>query len=315
MNRFLTRSVLFAPADRLKVLEKAIKLAPDVLVFDLEDSVSPLKKSEARENLLEVLSASSSVLKSKIIIRINCPITTPFGEEDIKFLMSEELLLGKIDGVGVPKVDSLEALTHSINLFGSKPKPLWAMIETAKGIKNVHSIAESNHVTALVFGQNDLCKDLKLPAFNREALLYSMSQCIVAARAEDKSVIDGVFMDITDSKGLEADCIHGLNLGFDGKSLIHPNQIDIVNAIYTPSEESLTAAKRVIEAFEQAQREGKSVAMLDGRLIEALHGVYYTLLLYIIIHYYTLLYTTIHYYTLLYTTISQTSTRRRFKVR
>jgi citrate lyase beta subunit len=269
MRRFLARSVLFCPADRLNVMEKAFKIGPDVIVLDLEDSVSPMAKSQARDNIAKLL-LNSAAPKSFVTVRINCPITTPWAEDDIKFV--SDLNVSFVSALIIPKVDSIESLNASVNLIPSdKIKPVWAMIESAKGVKNAHTIAESSHVETLVFGQNDLCKDLILPSFSRDALLYSMSKCILAARAEGKLVIDGVFMDITDSEGLESDCKYGRSLGFDGKSLIHPNQIDTVNRIYTPTEDNVIAARRVIEAFGEAQKAGKSLATLDGRLIEHLH--------------------------------------------
>ena len=121
------------------------------------------------------------------------------------------------------------------------------------------------------FGKNDLGKDLRLPFPNRNGLLYSMQKCILAARATEKVCIDGVFMNINDDNGLREDTEFGHSLGFDGKTLIHPNRINIVNDIYTPSETAISAAKRIINAFQDAQKEGKSVATLDGVLIEYLH--------------------------------------------
>jgi citrate lyase beta subunit len=148
------------------------------------------------------------------------------------------------------------------------------MIETAKGVINVESIANSDHVKALVFGMNDLTKDLGARFVpNRTPLLYSMSKCIVAARAYDKMIIDGVFMDINDNKGLLEDCIRGRELGFDGKSLIHPDQIETSNSVFSPSIEEINDSKRIIESYNDAISQGKSLAVLDGKLIEYLHVI------------------------------------------
>jgi len=178
-------------------------------------------KAKARENVLAIMKTIESMKKEQaaavlpiVAVRIYCAATTPWGIDDISLLSKI-----KADAVVVPKVNSLKELEFSVQKMnvGSAPFPLWAMIETAKGVVNASEIANSEFVQTLVFGSNDLTKDLK--AFhtdNREPLLYSMSKCILAARAAEKFVIDGVFMDIKDKIKFRAECLAGRNLGFDG---------------------------------------------------------------------------------------------------
>jgi len=150
--------------------------------------------------------------------------------------------------------------------------PLWAMIETAQGVINAEAIASSTSVTALVFGSNDLTKELKAKHTpSREPLLYAMSKTINAARAYNKYVIDGVHLDIQDDDGLIASCIQGRNLGFDGKSLIHPNQVEITNNYFSPSESEILLAERIVAAYTEAISQGKGVCTVDGKMVEYLH--------------------------------------------
>lgn len=145
-------------------------------------------------------------------------------------------------------------------------------LETAQGIQNVDDISSSPEVAAIVFGSNDLMKDLQARSTaSRLPLLYSMSKCIVAARSSKKIVLDGVYMDINDEGGLKEDCLRGKDLGFDGKTLIHPNQIKIANEIFSPSPDDIKLAKRIISTYNEAIKAGKSLGVLDGKLIEALH--------------------------------------------
>lgn len=150
--------------------------------------------------------------------------------------------------------------------------PIWAMIETTQGVINVEAIASSLSVTALVFGANDLTKDLKAKHTpSREPLLYAMSKTINAGRAYNKYVIDGVHLDIQDNDGLRMSCIQGRNLGFDGKSLIHPNQIEITNECYSPSESEVLLAEKIVSAYTEAMSKGKGVCTVDGKMVEYLH--------------------------------------------
>lgn len=268
--RRLARTVLFTPSDRESAMRKAImSLNADVVVFDLEDAVSPDKKKLARQNVIKLLS-NGPISRCEVVVRVNCPRTTEWGVDDIKEISNcyiSSIILPKVeDSSTVDKVSQL--LSESNSRFNS----LWCMIETPKGIQNVDAIASLPNIQALVFGSNDLTKELKAKhTYTREPLLYSMSKCILAARASGIQVIDGVHMKINDEKGLMDSCIQGKNLGFDGKSLIHPNQISMTNKLFSPSEEDIEKAYRMIEQYKIALRDGKGVMLMDDKLVEQLH--------------------------------------------
>lgn len=306
-GRRLVRSVLFCPADRANVLRKAINvIKPDVILMDMEDAVSPANKNAARENIvmilreLELLESGHQGLtavqqqqkqqRSQIAVRINCPVTSLWGLDDLKALSNL-----KFDILTIPKVENEETLSmvrsnlsylslssrssnssSSSNSMSSAARnnmlPIWAMIESAKGVMNVDKIAFNDNVQGLVFGCNDLSKDLKARITpNRESLQYSMSRCVVAARAAEKLVLDSVYMNLGDTLGLEQECIQGRDFGFDGKTLIHPNQVSVTNNVYSPSAQEVDLARRVVDAYEASQSKGQSLAVLDGKLIELLH--------------------------------------------
>lgn len=285
----ILRSVLFTPGELQKSFEKSMRGLADCIIFDLEDSVHPDKKDFARSALFGFLSSqltspsvlSSSSKRQKVIaIRVNCPFSSPWGNEDLYAIKQlTNLSTFSVDrptlvhAIVIPKAQDLS----SINALYIDQKicnqlPVWAMIETAKGVLNVESIASSNNVEALVFGSNDLSKDLQSKHVpSRQPLLYSMSKTILSARAHGKYVIDGVHLDIHDSNGLEETCQQGRELGFDGKSLIHPNQIEIANKCFSPSPEEILHAKKVIYDYEDSMKQGKGVCVVDNRLVEKLH--------------------------------------------
>lgn len=261
----IVRSVLFTPCNKLNVLEKVISLRPDAIIFDLEDAVGPNEKEIARINLSSFLTNRRREIQSTVTIRVNCLKSTPWGYNDIR--MIQNLPKFCCDAVVLPKVDDI----NTLNQFNSNiSKPIWCMIETSTGVKNVDSISSHPSVQAIVFGSNDLSKDLNLnlSITSRLPLLYSMQKCIIAARSSKKMVIDGVYMNIKDLVGFRNDCVYGRELGFDGKTLIHPSQINDANEVFSPSQEEIEHAKRVIEAFNHGNN---GVAVLDGKLIESLH--------------------------------------------
>lgn len=268
MSRRLLRSVLFCPADKDRALVKAIGLPTDAIVFDLEDAVSPNNKLYARQSICNFLNSHPS--RPARIVRVNCPLTTEWGKEDLKAVANLS-----IDGVILPKVENSESIKYAVDIidqFRKQMLPIWTMIETAKGVQNSAIIARDPGVHCLVFGSNDLTKDIRAKHTpGREPLLYSMSQCIIAARSERKLVLDGVHIDINDLDGLLASCIQGRNLGFDGKTLIHPNQVSTANAAYSPSAAEIEMSRKIVEAWNIAKRENKGVVTVDGTLVEALH--------------------------------------------
>lgn len=262
-------------------MTKALTLATDVIVIDLEDAVHASEKVSARAQVsafLESLPAKSDRSFPKIMVRVNCPGTTPFGLADIAGLVPHE---AKLDALLLPKVDNLQTI-HDANeqlFYGSpgarspKVPVIWAMLESCLGLQQVESIAHSPLVAGLVFGSNDMLKDLRaLPRDDRLPLLYAMSRTIAAARAVGKQVIDGVFMDLVDDgTNLRRDAQLGKSLGFDGKSLIHPRQIQVTNEVFSPSPEEVRAAESLVEAFSRAMAAGKGVCVHEGRLVENLH--------------------------------------------
>lgn len=267
----LLRSVLFAPSDRLKVLEKSLTLDADVVIFDLEDSVAPTKKDKARNDLYKFIESTvdkTTKVKMQLAVRINCPLTTSWGKDDLN-MMSK---LPFVDAIVLPKVSDVSSLNKTINILGTKPFIIWAMIESCQGLINCDSISSHDYVEALILGGNDLTKDMKAKFMkDRKHLYHAMSKTVTASRAANKYVIDAVYMDIKDNDGLRKDCELGRDFGFDGKSLIHPDQISITNSVFSPSTEELQYAKRVVEVWKEAVAAGQSVALLDGKLIEYLH--------------------------------------------
>ena len=260
------------PGANAKALEKAKTLPADVLLLDLEDSVAPDAKEAARAQVVNAVKGGGYG-KREIIVRANA-LSTPWGADDIVAAGS-----AKPDGVLAPKVSSAEeviALNNAMNKAGfSESATLWVMIETPRAFFNIAEIAacaRKTRLSAFVLGLNDLAKETRARATNGRAAFYApLSLAVLAARAEGISAIDGVFNDIADSAGLEAECRQGLEFGFDGKTLIHPSQIETANSVFAPSEEELARARAVIAAFALSENAGKGVIKVDGKMTELLH--------------------------------------------
>lgn len=271
MNKIL-RSVLFTPAERSKALSKSLCLKADAVIMDLEDATSPNNKSTARDNVYNILNEDVKTKKPSIIVRVNCPFTTPWGKDDLKML--QDINPNNYSAILLPKCETSEAIDDIVNGYNinSNKTKIWSMIETAVGVIESDKIASNQHLECLVFGANDYTKDIKARhTLSREPLLYSMSKCILSARAFNKYVIDGVHMELGDEEGLIQSCKQGLCLGFDGKSLIHPNQIEPTNKEFSPTMNEIINAIKIVEAFEKAESENKGVTVVDDRLIEKLH--------------------------------------------
>ena len=266
------RSCLYMPGANVKALEKARSLAADALLFDLEDSVAPEAKDESRARVAEAVSAGGYG-RREIVIRVNA-LSTPWGRED--FAMAGAVAP---DGVLVPKVSSGAEIVEIDDALTEAGLPdearLWAMIETPRAILSVAEIASAargTRLTAFVMGTNDLAKEMRAkPGPAREPFWAALSSTVMAARAEGLSAIDGVYNDIANPAGFEAECRQGLAFGFDGKTLIHPSQLDISNAVFAPTEEELVRARAVIAAFALAENAGKGVIKVDGKMTELLH--------------------------------------------
>jgi citrate lyase subunit beta/citryl-CoA lyase len=264
------RSVLYMPGANTRALEKARTLPADALIFDLEDAVAPDAKEAARTNV--VLAAESKTYgKREIVIRCN-GLGTPWGEADIAAIATSGA-----DAILVPKVESAAAVTHVVSLLDTAGAPgamaVWAMMETPKGVLRAEEIAGSHpRLAAFVMGTNDLVKDMRARHTPmRLPMITALGIGMLAARAHGLAILDGVYNDIQDSEGFKAVCRQGLEMGFDGKTLIHPTQVEPCNEIFAPSVAELEMAGKIVVAFKSAQAEGKGVVTVDGRMIENLH--------------------------------------------
>ncbi|MEM8979759.1 MAG: CoA ester lyase, partial [Pseudomonadota bacterium] len=255
-----TRSVLYIPGSKQRALEKAMSLQTDAIIFDLEDAVSLGEKTTARETLASTLAQADYGPRLKIV-RIN-GLDTEWGEADAKSVQNADAVL-------LPKVGSfadVEALAALTDL------PVWAMIETPVGILNALEIAAHPRMQGFVMGTNDLAKDLNTRfRADRLPLMTSLQMALLAARAHGVVAIDGVYNAFKDDEGLRAECEQGRDLGFDGKTLIHPAQLDVANEVFAPSPEDVDLAERQIAAFEEAEAAGQGVAVVDGKIVENLH--------------------------------------------
>ena len=257
------RSVLYIPASKDRALDKARTLPVDANIFDLEDAVAADEKVNARVTLAAALHQGGYGRRSKIV-RIN-GLDTEWGADDaaaVRDIGADAVLLPKVNSAA--DVDALATITGDL--------PIWAMMETPRGMLNAPEIAAHHKMEGFVMGTNDLAKELQTRfRADREPLLTSLGLCLLAARAEGLVIIDGVYNAFKDEEGLNAECIQGRDMGFDGKTLIHPAQVDITNAAFAPSEAELELARRQIAAFEEVEASGQGVAVVDGRIVENLH--------------------------------------------
>lgn len=257
------RSVLYIPASRERALEKARELAADAIIFDLEDAVSPEEKLRARELLAGVLGRADYGARARIV-RVN-GLGTDWVEGDLAAFAAHP----GVDAILVPKVNAPADLDV---VAGRVKAPLWAMLETARGCLNAAAIAAHERLEGIVMGSNDLAKELGARfRADRLPLLAGLGACVLAARAEGRVIVDGVFNAFKDEAGLRAECEQGRDMGFDGKTLIHPAQLAIANEVFAPSEEEVALARRQIAAYAEARARGEGVAVVDGRIVENLH--------------------------------------------
>ena len=264
------RSVLYMPGANERALEKAQGLPADCLILDLEDAVAPDAKAEARDRVCAA-AASGAYGQREVTIRAN-GIGTRWHDDDVVAIATSGA-----DAVVVPKVNTAADVQHVVAALEAAGAPddldVWAMIETPTAILNAREIATAHErLTAFVLGTNDLVKELQAEfVAGRAPLLTSLSMAVLGARAAGVVVLDGVFNDLDDPEGFEAECRQGRELGMDGKTLIHPRQLEPCNRVFAPSEEQVAHAREVIAAFEEAVEQGKGVATVDGQLIENLH--------------------------------------------
>lgn len=261
------RSVLYVPSDRPRVLDKARGLPADALIFDLEDAVAPTEKARARDTLVEELARGGFGDKLRLV-RINA-LSTPWGHDDAAFVAKADC-----DAVLLPKVETPDDLNALAALLPDLPHalPLWAMLETPAGLLNAAAICAHPRLQGVVMGTNDLAHDLGARhVAGRAPMQAALQMALMAARAQGRIAVDGVFNALRDAEGLAAECAQGRDMGFDGKSLIHPAQIDAANAAFAPSEAEIETARRQIAAFAEAERAGQGIAVVDGRIVENLH--------------------------------------------
>ncbi len=266
------RSVLYMPSSNERALEKAKTIGADCIILDLEDAVAPDAKASARDMACAAV-RSKEYGRRELIIRIN-GIGSPWHTADLIAAAQ-----AAPDAILVPKVNSASDVRLLVHALEDAKAPigvkLWAMVETPIAMLHCHEIATaSDRLTALVMGTNDLNKELgALQVPGRAPLLTGIGLCLLAARAAGKVIIDGVYNDVKDDVGFASECKQGREFGFDGKTLIHPGQVDLCNAAFSPSDEDVENARGIIEAYEDASATGQGVATYKGRLVEHLHVI------------------------------------------
>jgi citrate lyase subunit beta / citryl-CoA lyase len=263
------RSVLFMPGSNPRALEKAKTLPADALIFDLEDAVAPDAKETARQMVCDTIRAGGYG-KRELIVRVN-GLATPWGSADLATIAT-----CGADAILLPKVESSEAVRQALNLLTAHGAPehlaIWCMLETPRGVLRAQDIAASPRVAALVMGTSDLTKELRARhTRERLPLLPSLGWCVLVGRAHDLAVLDGVHLDLNDGEGLEYACRQAADMGFDGKTLIHPKTIATANRMFAPSPDDIASARKIIAAHAEATAQGIGVVVVDGRLIENLH--------------------------------------------
>ncbi len=256
------RTLLYLPASNARAIEKARDLPADVVMLDLEDAVAPDMKPAARDAAVAAVAAGFGAREAGI--RVN-GFGTPWVEADFAAVAASNAAF-----VVVPKVDGPEEAARAVALAGGKP--VFAMVETPRAVQRVDAIADVPGVAALVAGFADLTKDLRAkPGPDRLPLMYAASRILMAARASGKLAFDGVFTGIGDEAGLALETRQAVEWGFDGKTCIHPGQLDTVNRLFAPSSEEVAHAKGLIDAHRLAMAEGKAVATFKGKMVEVLH--------------------------------------------
>jgi citrate lyase subunit beta/citryl-CoA lyase len=275
MEAIPRRSVLYTPGARSEVLAKAARSAADGLIFDLEDAVAPDVKAQARTTVAE-FAASRAWGAREAVVRVN-GLDTPWCDDDVAAIAP----LG-VAAVLFPKINCAPDVARAQALLerhGASPAThLWCMIETPLAILNAHEIARAAigpaaRMTAWVMGTNDLVKELRAAHTRERApLVFALSQAVLAARAYGLAILDGVHNDIRDADGLEHACVQAVQLGFDGKTVIHPSQIETCNRVFAPSESDIAQARAILAAFDQPEHRDRGVLQVDGRMVERLHA-------------------------------------------
>ncbi len=269
------RSLLFMPGSNARALEKGKNLPADGLILDLEDSVAPEAKAAAREQIATAV-AAKGFGRREILIRVN-GLDTPFWRDDVALAAK-----ASPDGILVPKVSSvadLNAIGAQLTEAGAAaPIKVWAMIETARAVLHAEELAAASRdaktrLAGFVFGPNDISRETRIKMLpGRAAMIPMITHCILASRAHGLEILDGPYSDFSNVDGFALECAQARDLGFDGKTLIHPGQIEACNAIFTPPAEEVAHARRIIAAFEQPENAARGAISLDGQMVERLHA-------------------------------------------
>ncbi|HLH51412.1 MAG TPA: CoA ester lyase [Roseiarcus sp.] len=269
------RSVLYLPGSNPRALAKARRLAADALILDLEDSVAPEQKASAREQVAAAV-REGGFGRREVVVRIN-PLQSPWGRDDLaaaSAALPDAILLPKVDGPGAV----MQAARELREAGAPEGVRLWAMMETPLAILNAGSIAAVSadpaaRLDVLVMGLNDLARETQARLTpGRSAATAWLALCVAAARAHHVDIVDGVYNDFADLEGFRRECEQGRDMGFDGKTLIHPGQIAACNEIFAPTEAEIDAASAVIAAFDEPLNRDKGVIQIDGKMVERLHA-------------------------------------------
>ena len=263
----ILRSVLYMPGINQKAMDKALNLDCDAVVLDLEDAVEVSKKEDSRQLVIRQIE-NNDYGPRVVVVRVN-DLGTKWGEQDVAAVANLP-----IQAILVPKVSEIRDISRVVDLLNrlGSELPIWIMVETPLAIINLNELARQPRVTALVMGTSDLVVDLCAEHLEeRQNISYALQRSIIAARAFGKKILDGVHLDFRDLDSLRNVCRLGKSMGFDGKTLIHPDQIPVANDAFSPSEAELDKAKRVIDAWRSAQTKGSGVVEVDGTLVESLH--------------------------------------------
>lgn len=269
----LLRSLLFVPGNNSRFLEKAKSLQADIVCFDLEDSV-PLEEKKSARSLIKNALKNRSEYHSEIYVRTNSPVSGIIPDDLL------EIVQKGVDGIVIPKVNTASEIKKIEKIMTGlerkrklKPIELMASIESTQGVVNAYSIAScSKRVSALVFGVFDLLNDLGVEyTKNPEGATYSRAKIPIDARAAGKYAIDAIWQDLDDISGLKQDSLSAKNLGYAGKSIIHPNQVDIVHGVFYPTSAEIEWAKKVMSAYDLAKKNKKGATTVDGKMIDEVH--------------------------------------------
>ena len=269
------RSVLYMPGSNARAIEKARTLPVDGVILDLEDAVAPEAKEQARNQVAEAVKAGGFGGR-EVFIRINS-IDTPWHADDLAAAAH-----AAPDAILVPKISEVEQLERVgqrlLDMKTDLKTRVWAMIETPQAIFNINALAAEAHdsetrLAGFVMGTNDLAKETRARLVpGRAPMVPWLAWCLLAAHGHGIDILDGVYNELSDAKGFEAECLQARDMGFDGKTLIHPNQIATCNAAFSPSADEVAQARKYIAAFGQPENSGKGVVQIDGRMVERLHA-------------------------------------------